>query len=750
MKNKTLQIIGFQIVILLAIGCGGGKTNEEFSSASSEKTSGKGTAGMVKLLQEAYAKIDPMQVPFYSNSLRAQHFKSQMESGADPSQQFVTNLQYAYELLSAGKNEQAVVEFEKLLDAVNQSGGNPKYVYQVKKLLALSYIRLGEASNCIDRYNDQSCLMPIQGKGVYTVTESSRSAIQLYESMLKEQPEDYETIWMLNFAYMTLGEYPQKVPKQWLIPASSFKSDFDLPPFKNIASKIGVGTVGLSGGACVEDFNNDGLLDIIASSWGVKDQLRFYVNNGDGSFTEKTREAGLTGLTGGLNTNHTDYNNDGFMDVFVMRGAWYEASGKIPNSLLKNNGDGTFTDVTVEAGLLSYAPTQASVWADFNLDGWLDLFIGNESGQGFTNPCEFYINNHDGTFTNRINEMGLGGVLAYIKGCAAGDVNNDGWPDLYISTLNSSNLLLINNGITADGLVSFQDATRQAGVGEPVVGVPCWMFDFNNDGWEDIMATGFGVPDGKVAAYLATLNFKGQFAGGNPHLYINNGDSTFRDIYKAAGLDEAMFVMGSNYGDLDNDGWLDCYFGTGAPGLTAIVPNKMFRNNQGKTFQDVTTTGGFGHLQKGHGVGFGDFDNDGDQDIFAVIGGAMEGDVFGDAFFLNPIGNRKSWINLKLIGTTSNRAAIGARVKLTVVNKGGVERSIYNTVSTGGSFGGNSLALEVGLDDAVKIKELEIRWPNATRTVSTYNNVEIDRFVKITEGVEQLEYLNPKSFDFLQ
>lgn len=750
MKNKTLQIIGFQIVILLAIGCGGGKTNEEFSSASSEKTSGKGTAGMVKLLQEAYAKIDPMQVPFYSNSLRAQHFKSQMESGADPSQQFVTNLQYAYELLSAGKNEQAVVEFEKLLDAVNQSGGNPKYVYQVKKLLALSYIRLGEASNCIDRYNDQSCLMPIQGKGVYTVTESSRSAIQLYESMLKEQPEDYETIWMLNFAYMTLGEYPQKVPKQWLIPASSFKSDFDLPPFKNIASKIGVGTVGLSGGACVEDFNNDGLLDIIASSWGVKDQLRFYVNNGDGSFTEKTREAGLTGLTGGLNTNHTDYNNDGFMDVFVMRGAWYEASGKIPNSLLKNNGDGTFTDVTVEAGLLSYAPTQASVWADFNLDGWLDLFIGNESGQGFTNPCEFYINNHDGTFTNRINEMGLGGVLAYIKGCAAGDINNDGWPDLYISTLNSSNLLLINNGITADGLVSFQDATRQAGVGEPVVGFPCWMFDFNNDGWEDIMATGFGVPDGKVAAYLATLNFKGQFAGGNPHLYINNGDSTFRDIYKAAGLDEAMFVMGSNYGDLDNDGWLDCYFGTGAPGLTAIVPNKMFRNNQGKTFQDVTTAGGFGHLQKGHGVGFGDFDNDGDQDIFAVIGGAMEGDVFGDAFFLNPIGNRKSWINLKLIGTTSNRAAIGARVKLTVVNKGGVERSIYNTVSTGGSFGGNSLALEVGLDDAVKIKELEIRWPNATRTVSIYINVEIDRFVKITEGVEQLEYLNPKSFDFLQ
>ncbi len=748
MKKYTLQFIVFQLVILVFMSCGGGGSAPVDQPLS--KGQDEGTAQMVKLLQEAYAKIDPMKAAFYSNSLRAENFKAQMENLADPQQKFVANLQYAYELLGAGKNEQAIGEFEKLLALLQKSPNSGEYTYQVKKLLALSYMRLGETGNCIERTNDETCLMPIQGKGIYTLTESSRSAIKIYESMLEENPEDYESVWMLNFAYMTLGEYPQKVPKKLLIPPSSFESDYKLPVFKNIAEKIGVSNVGLSGGECVEDFNNDGLLDIIASSWGAKDQLRFYINNGDGSFAEKTTEAGLTGLTGGLNTNHADYNNDGFVDVFVMRGAWYEASGNLPNSLLRNNGDGTFSDVTIEAGMLAYAPTQSAAWADFNNDGWLDLFVSNESGQGFSHPCEFYFNNKNGTFTNLINETGLGGMIGYIKGCAAGDVNNDGWQDLYINTLNTPNLLLMNNGPAANGVVTFRDVANKAGVTAPIVGFPCWMFDFNNDGWEDIFAAGFGVPEGKTAAHLAALNYKGQFAGGNPHLYINTHNGAFKDIYKSAGLDEAMFAMGSNYGDLDNDGWLDCYVGTGAPGLTAIVPNKMFRNNKGKTFQDVTTAGGFGHIQKGHGVGFGDFDNDGDQDIFSIIGGALEGDVFGDVFFLNPIGNQKSWVTLKLEGTTSNRCAIGARVKITTINKEGLERSIYNTVSTGSSFGSNSLQLEVGLDDAVSIKEVEVQWPNAAKTKSVYKDLEINKFIRITEGKDLPEYFAPKVFSFPQ
>lgn len=746
MKKMAPSLIVLLLVLQFFYRCSDAPPAGTTSVAKVPET---GTAQMVKLLRDAYSKIDIMRNTYASNSLRAEQYRNKMLNSSNLGDRLTNNIYYAYELLSAGKNEQAIGEFEKLLKTAQNAGVAPDFIYQVKRLLALSYVRIGETSNCIERYNAQSCLLPIQDRGVYAIREASHTAVGLYEELLTEKPDDYESMWMLNFVYMTLGEYPDKVPAKWRIPESAFKSDYKIPAFPNIAGKVGVSTLGLSGGTCVDDFNNDGLLDIIASSWGTGDQMHYFENRGDGTFADKTTGAGLAGLTGGLNTNHADYNNDGFVDVLVLRGAWYGEDGKIPNSLLKNNGDGTFTDVTVEAGLLSYAPTQNAVWADFNNDGWLDLFIGNETDKGGpVHLCEFYFNNQDGTFTNRVSETGLGKFAYFVKGCAAGDVNNDGWPDLYISTLNTQNWLLLNNGATPAGAVTFSDITPVAKVQEPLIGFPCWMFDFNNDGWEDIFAAGFGVETGEVAAHLAALNSRGQFAGGNPHLYINNGDNTFKDISAQAGLNEALFVMGSNFGDIDNDGWLDIYLGTGTPALTAIVPNKMFRNSEGKTLQDVTTVGGFGHGQKGHAIGFGDFDNDGDQDIFSVIGGACEGDVFGNAFFLNPMGNKKSWVTLKLVGTRANRSAIGSRVKVVTVNRQGKERPIFATVSTGSSFGGNSLQLELGLGDAVKIKSVEVKWYGPGHTLSVYEDVKINSFVRITEGQTEVEYYQPKRFHF--
>ncbi len=741
---KLIPAFFTAIILTIILSCGSESSQSPPSNAAEPVLSG--TAKMVKLLADSYGKINPMNIDYHLNSQRAIQFKSLMDNSQNVNEQMTNKLKYAYELLNAGKNEPAIVEFEQLLQTGKNAGINADFLYTVKRMLALSYIRLGETANCIQRYNSEACLMPFQGAGIYNIREASQSAIQVYEEMLSEKPDDYESMWMLNFAYMTIGEYPNKVPAKWRIPAKSFNSEYDIPVFKNIADKIGVNTVGLSGGACVDDFNNDGLLDIFASSWGVYDQLRFYVNNGNGRFTEKSAEAGLTGLTGGLNTQHADFNNDGWMDLLVLRGAWFKESGRIPNSLLKNNGDGTFTDVTEAAGILSFAPTQAAIWADFDNDGWLDLFIGNESGQGYRNPCEFYFNNQDGTFTNKASALGLGEFFSFIKGCTAGDINNDGWTDLYISILGAPNLLLLNNGYNPQTQsISFQNISESANAQSPIVSFPCWMFDFNNDGWEDIFAAGFGTPDGRVAAHLAAMNFKGQKTEGTPSLFINNQNNTFTDIASNAGLDEAMFVMGSNYGDLDNDGWTDMYLGTGAPGFTAIVPNKMFRNNQGRSLQDVTTNGRFGHVQKGHGVGFGDFDNDGDQDIFAVIGGAFEGDVFGDAFFLNPMDGEKSWTTLKLVGTQSNKAAIGARVKVATISSSGKERNIHATVSTGSSFGGNSLQLELGLDNAVKIKSITVKWPNREQTVQEFENVDINRFIKINNDVE---YLDVKRFEF--
>lgn len=717
------------------------------------KVDEEGTAKMVKLLQETFAKLDPMKIQYYDSNRKAAIFKAKLDKATDINEKMKLKMQYAFELLGGGKNEQAIMEFEQLLQTATDAKADPQSLDQIKKLLALCYVRIGETSNCIERFNEASCILPIQGKGVYNDQIGSRMAIRLYEDMLVENPNDYEAIWMLNFAYMTVGEYPQKVPKQFLVPPSFFESDYDLPAFKNIAQEIGVGTVALSGGTCVEDFNNDGLLDIMASSWGMNDQLRYFENDGNGHFTEKTDVAKLTGLTSGLNLQHADYDNDGFMDLLVLRGAWWQTQGNIPNSLIKNNGDGTFTDVTIQAGLLSFAPTQTAAWADFNNDGWLDLFIGNESAMEFKNPCEFYLNNQDGTFTDITKQVGLGTYQAYVKGVTAGDVNNDGWQDLYISTLTSNNMLLLNQTAQPGAMPVFMDVTDRAEVKQPFGGFATWMFDFNNDGWLDIFAGSYGSSTGVLAAEAATLNSQGKHIGGNPHLYINDGKTGkdaphFTNITKQVGLNDALFVMGSNFGDLDNDGWLDFYLGTGAPSLSAVVPNKMYRNNEGKALQDVTTAGGFGILQKGHAVGFGDFDNDGDQDIFSVIGGALDGDVFTNAFHLNPIGNQQNWVTLKLIGTTSNRSAIGARVKITAIGKDGKERQVHGLISTGSSFGGNSLQLETGLGGATSIKQVEVKWPNAKGSVSVYKNIQINKYVELKEGNTEPVYLEKKRIQF--
>ena len=158
--------------------------------------------------------------------------------------------------------------------------------------------------------------------------------------------------------------------------------------------------------------------------------------------------------------------------------------------------------------------------------------------------------------------------------------------------------------------------------------------------------------------------------GERGRLYRNQGDGTFADVTRAAGLYKIVPTMGLNFGDLDNDGWLDIYLGTGDPDFSSLVPNRMFRNADGRFFQDVTTAGNFGHLQKGHAIAFGDVDNDGDQDVFAEMGGAFAADEACSALYENP-GNANPWLGLELEGVRSNRSAIGARIKVTVQTKAG-------------------------------------------------------------------------------
>ena len=189
--------------------------------------------------------------------------------------------------------------------------------------------------------------------------------------------------------------------------------------------------------------------------------------------------------------------------------------------------------------------------------------------------------------------------------------------------------------------------------------------------------------------------------------------------------------MGSNFADIDNDGFLDVFLGTGNPSYSMLIPDLMFKNIDGKRFEDVTTSSGTGHLQKGHGVSFADWDDDGDLDMFVQVGGQTPGDKAHNVLFQNP-GHHRHWIKLKLVGTQTNCAAVGARIRVGLRSSDGRTRSIYRTVGNNSSFGGNSLVQSIGMLDASRVDELTITWPTS-RTTQTFRDIAADQTIEITE-----------------
>ncbi|MCD9014333.1 CRTAC1 family protein [Parachryseolinea silvisoli] len=643
-------------------------------------------------------------------------------------------------LLEIGEEEKAVALFEPLL-----KDANPYQQDKIRKDLALAYLRLGERSNCIEGHAAASCVLPIRGLGVHRDIAGSRKAIPLYEETLRQHPEDLESRWLLNLAYMTLGEYPQRVPPEFYIPGMEGDTTYRMNAFEDIAGDLNLATRNMAGGGITEDFDNDGYLDLITSGWGLDEEMHYFHNNADGTFADWSDKAGLEGLTGGLNMVQADYNNDGLRDILVLRGAWKGEYGQEPNSLLKNNGDGTFSDVTTQAGLLSFHPTQTATWNDFNNDGWLDLFIGNETdhqGYNVQHPCELYINNQNGTF-REVAHLAKVDYRFYVKAVASGDFDNDGLIDLFFSSMDGVRKLLRNTGVQGKE-VMFEDVSAKAGFDrEHGKTFPTWFFDYDNDGWLDVFVCDYTFSQ-SLAYYTAAEKLG--IPAGSPEkmlLYHNNHDGTFTNVAPAMGLTTNVFAMGSNFGDIDNDGYLDMYLGSGNPNYQSLVPNKMFKNLGGKKFADVTASARVGHLQKGHGVSFADMDNDGDQDIHIEMGGAFIGDAYQNSFFLNPGQGNNHWITILLTGTQANRDAIGSRLKITCTENG-VRRTIYRDVNSGGSFGASPLRREIGVGQATTIDELEITW-RGSGTVQKFTNLRADQFIRITEGSDKVEPVNLKT-----
>ncbi len=724
-------------------------------AAAQPSPASPGTARMRERLAQ-YARQFGDTNP-YANTALLKKIQAALLTVKNPAQRSQMQFTLAEELLNAGRPVDALAALSNVVELAEQPAlrMGPRSRRLLDQLRGLASLRAAELQNCLQHHNADSCLLPIRGAGQYTERAYAQDAREIFLKLTRQWPRDLGLRWLLNVSAMTLGEYPDGLPADLRIPSSVFASDYPLPRFSEIAPAVGLNMNALAGGAITEDFDGDGLLDVFLTSWEADGQCRYFKNLGNGHFADRTVEAGLAGLTGGLNAMQTDYNNDGHPDIYIMRGAWLEEFGLVPNSLLEGHGDGTFEDVTEETGLLAFHPGLSAVWFDANQDGWLDLIVGNETAQpSRPHPCQLFLNDGHGKFRECAANAGLA-LQQFIRGISAGDFDNDGWPDLYISILGAPNRLLRNDGAksaSSPATPHFTDVTASAHVAEPLLSFPTWFWDYDNDGWLDVFVSGYGADLNAFSAGTlghATLSQViadklGQASTAErPRLYRNTGHGAFQDVTREAGLYRSLLTMGANFGDLDNDGFLDFYLGTGAPYFGSLLPNEMFRNQDGKRFQNVTTAGGFGHLQKGHGIAFADLNNDGQQDVLLNAGGAFPGDNFFDALFANP-GNTNHWLELKLVGVKSNRAAIGARLRV-VASVGKQRREIHRVVGSGGSFGASPLRQEIGLGGASRIDRVEVWWP-ASHQTNVVTDLAPDHIYELTEGQTTARALHPKSF----
>ncbi len=624
-----------------------------------------------------------------------------------------------------GQMEKSIGEWKKAY-AIAQTGV-PGALPYLQEALGVSYLHLAETDNGVYRNPGDLGIFPPQPGQSFAKQENSKIAIEYFTQYLKQKPESLEVKWLLNLAYMTVGGYPAQVPAADVIPEKVFASKESIGRFKDVAPAAGLNVFSGAGGVIVDDFDNDGQLDVITSSMDMCQPLHFFHNNGDGTFSDRSQQSGLAKQVGGLNIVKADYNNDGCVDLLVLRGGWEVANRR---SLLKNNCDGTFTDVTAKSGLADPATaSQTAVFADIDNDGYLDLFIGNENS-----PSQLFRNKGDGTFEDISHHAGID-KTAFSKGVTAADYDNDGYVDFYVSNVTGANFLYHNNH---DG--TFTEVGRQAGVQAPYYSFATWFFDYDNDGWPDLF----------VNCYFSSMEEVLRSYLGLPHmtetvkLYRNLHNGTFEDVTAKVGLDKVYMPMGSNFGDVDNDGFLDIYLGEGQPSLASLMPHVLLRNDGGKSFADITASSGTGELHKGHGIAFADLERNGHEDILAGLGGAVPSDKHVMRVFQNP-GNDNDWINVRLTGVKSNKAAIGARIHVTVENDGHGERSIYRTVGETSSFGGNPVEQDIGLGHGARIVSIDVWWP-ATNTRQHFTDVDKDQYIAIQEFANAYTKLDRKQF----
>jgi len=600
------------------------------------------------------------------------------------------------------------------------------YLPEVLFRLAAAHFRLAERENCIARHNAESCIFPLAGGAVHVDRRGAEAARDLLVRLLGMPDSDLrlEATWLLNIAHMALGSWPEGVPEAHRLPASALAPEAEASRWTERSRELGLAGHTRAGSVVIDDFTGDGRLDVMTCSMDLDRSLRLCRNDGD-TFVDVTKEAGLDRQLGGGALVQGDVDGDGLLDVLVLRGGGMFAPCEHPCSLLRQSSPGRFVDVTKDAGIEIAGPTRSAAFADVDLDGDLDLFIGYETeraASGLRFPSILWRNDGKGRFVDASQESRIDNDRRVV-GCAFGDVDGDGDPDLYVSNWLAKNRLYINEG---GGVFREEAAVR--GVDGPEASGPCGFLDYDNDGDLDLFVA--YQHHYRQIRTVAAFYLEGRVEMEASRLYENDGQGRFVDVAAERGMRRPLMATGCNFGDVDADGRLDAYIATGAHDLAALFPNALLLG--GDRFRDATFAAGVGHLQKGNGVAFGDLDDDGDLDLVCQTGGFFQDDGFADVCFENP-GHGRHWLAVDLLGVRGNRFGIGARVCAVVADAAGGERRVYATIGPGASLGCNPMRAYLGLGDCKELRRIEVRWP-VTGDTQRVEGVAMDTRIRIVEG----------------
>jgi hypothetical protein len=537
-------------------------------------------------------------------------------------------------------------------------------------------------------------------------------AVSAEVDALGADPADQRSRVILFLASDKLGGYPAFVPEAFRMAVKAGYAKTALQ-FEDIASRIGMDKTSGGRGTCIFDYNNDGYLDIVVGA--AFGGTTLYKNNGDGTFSDVSIVSGLDSAVNTFGTIAADYNNDGFVDLYLTRQGFYMGEGQ----LYRNNGDGTFTDVTEAAGLKDvWGPAFSASWVDYDNDGFLDLFVANNLGGLFERktPNRLFHNNGDGTFTDVTAQSGITTLWPSICG-AWGDYDNDGFMDLFVSNGIGRSQLFHNNG---DG--TFTDVSEKAGVDAPGFGSPSFFWDYDNDGWMDIGQLVWSDHDDVI---YTLANGEGPPHGQAMRVYHNNRDGTFTQVNKDLGITGCWGTMSGGFGDFNNDGHLDIVLGNGSPKLDRLDPLVLLEND-GAKFRNTTFSAGLPFTGKSHGANMGDLFGDGRLSVLVAAGGAYPGDLLTTSVYC-PTKLPGNYLNVRLVGVKSNRSAIGARVS--IETSAGKQ---YREVSSGSGFGCPPLEQHFGLGTLEAIDAIVIRWPSGL--VQRFAGPPINSTCEFTEG----------------